>query len=142
MVIRRMEERDLSSVVEIENDTFSDPWSYESFRKEAALVNNIYLVVEKEGQIVGYCGLWGIAGEGQITNVAVKQTCRNQRIGEKMMEALLDEGRKAGLTAFTLEVRVGNLFARKLYQKLGFREEGIRKNFYSHPTEDAVIMWI
>lgn len=142
MVIRRMEERDLSSVVEIENETFSDPWSYDSFKKESSLVNNIYLVVEKEGQIAGYCGLWGIAGEGQITNVAVKSSFRNQKIGEKMMQTLLNEGRKAGLEAFTLEVRVGNLFARRLYQKLGFREEGIRKNFYSHPIEDAVIMWI
>jgi ribosomal-protein-alanine N-acetyltransferase len=92
--------------------------------------------------LAGYCGLWGVAGEGQIYNVAVAEEYRNRKIGESLMKELLDRGRRAGLHAFTLEVRKSNVYALRLYEKLGFQTAGIRKNFYELPTEDAVIMWL
>jgi ribosomal-protein-alanine N-acetyltransferase len=82
-----------------------------------------------------------IAGEGNITNVAVDMALRNRGIGTRMLRYLIGEGEQKGLSAFTLEVRAGNAAAIHVYEKLGFRSEGIRPNFYEKPVEDAVIMW-
>lgn len=137
-----MTESDLDQVCAIEQATFSDPWSRASFAKAITEPTDIYLVCDVNGEIAGYCGLWGVAGEGQITNVAVKDTFRRQGIGEEMLTRLLAEGREKDLNAYTLEVRVSNESAIRLYHRLGFADAGIRKRFYTHPTEDALIMWI
>ena len=142
MDIRKMEERDIRDVVAIEEETFSSPWSAESFIQESKRVNNIYLVVEENEKVIGYCGLWGVAGEGQITNVAVSKENRNRGVGKQMLTRLLELGVEQGLEAFTLEVREGNKGALHLYESLGFLSAGLRKNFYSKPAENAVIMWL
>ena len=82
-----------------------------------------------------------IVGEGEITNVVTKNTMRGKGIGKQILEKLLEEGAKMGAEAFTLEVRVSNAPAIHLYESLGFVSEGVRKNFYEEPTEDALIMW-
>ena len=81
-------------------------------------------------------------GEGEITNVVVRDDCQNRGIGRKLMDELLMRGEKEiGIEAFTLEVRIGNRSAIHLYESLGFVSAGIRKNFYEKPVEDAMIMW-
>lgn len=142
MLIRKMTEADLAQVYAIEADSFSDPWSENDFLTSLRDANNTYLVVELDGNIVGYCGYWGIAGEGYIYNVAVKRKYRRQHIGYHMLNALLDDARSKGINALTLEVRYSNEAAIRLYESLGFTKEGIRKEFYTKPTEDAVIMWL
>mgnify|MGYP000936757697 CR=1 FL=1 len=142
MKIRPMVEEDIPYVHEIECKIFSMPWSQEDFRKSLQDNNNIYLVVEEDAKIIAYCGLWGVAGEGQINNVAVDPSYRNQGIGKLMLQALIDMGRSKELTSFTLEVRVSNRPAIALYHKLGFEDAGIRKGFYDAPKEDALIMWL
>lgn len=142
MVIRPMEEKDIPFVHEIECSIFSMPWSKEAFGKSIQDLHNIYLVVEQDGEIIAYCGLWGVVGEGQINNVAVESSYRNRGIGRKMLQSLIDIGRNKGLESFTLEVRVSNLSAIALYHRLGFQDAGIRKSFYEAPTEDALIMWL
>lgn len=142
MIIRRMEAKDISQVAIIENATFSSPWSADSFLNETINENNIYLVVEDNDEIVGYCGVWGVVGEGQITNVAVRKENRNQGIGKQMLMKLIDLGKEKGLESFTLEVRESNKSALHLYESIGFYSVGIRKDFYTHPTENAVIMWL
>ena len=82
-----------------------------------------------------------IAGEGDVTNIAVFPEYRGRGLGAALTKALLVEGRKRGMNAFTLEVRVGNQAAIHIYEKLGFRSEGVRKGFYEKPKEDALIMW-
>ena len=82
-----------------------------------------------------------IAGEGDVTNIAVFPEYRGRGIGAALTKALIVEGRKRGMNAFTLEVRVGNQAAIHIYEKLGFRSEGVRKGFYEKPKEDALIMW-
>lgn len=141
MIIRRMEEKDIPSVVTIERETFSDPWSEDSFRTEILRENNIYLVAIEDETLAGYCGLWGIAGEGQITNVAVRKENRNHGVGKRMLTELIAIGNEKGLNSYTLEVRESNEWAIRLYESLGFRGAGIRKDFYSHPKENAIIMW-
>lgn len=141
MLIREMKEEDIPFVCDIENSIFSKPWSASSFISSIKDRNNIYLVVEEENQIIGYCGLWGIVGEGQINNVAIKKECRNKGIGKKMLQKLLELGKENGLEEFTLEVRVSNKNAIRMYHSLSFKDAGIRKNFYEEPLEDAIIMW-
>jgi [ribosomal protein S18]-alanine N-acetyltransferase len=135
-------EKDIPFVHEIEMNTFSDPWSGDDFKKSIIDVNNLYLVVEENNEILGYCGLWGVVGEGQINNVAVKESARGRGIARNMLNTLIQQGREQGLEAFTLEVRVNNYPAISLYHSLGFKDAGIRKNFYEKPTEDALIMWL
>lgn len=142
MLIRKMTELDLPQVCNIEQETFSDPWTEEDFRSSYNEPNNEYLVAEQEGVIAGYCGYWGIAGEGYIYNVAVKKEFRRNKIGYQMLKALLTESSSRGIASFTLEVRYSNEAAIRLYESLGFEKAGIRKDFYSKPKEDAVIMWL
>ena len=140
--IRFMEEKDLEQVCKIENQLFSMPWQKKDF---AAAIQNeigIYLVAEQDDTILGYCGMWNVANEGQINNVAVQTDAQNCGIGYQMLMELIQCGKKEKITAFTLEVRVGNCGAKHLYEKLGFKEVGIRKKFYEKPVEDASIMWL
>ena len=141
MQIRRIEEKDIDQVETIEKDTFSMPWTRKDFFDSVTNANQLYVVAIEENEVLGYCGLWNIAGEGQITNVAVKKNARNQKIGFKMLNYLMEWGIDEEITAFTLEVRESNKPAIHLYEKLGFKAEGIRKNFYEKPQENAVIMW-
>lgn len=145
MIIRQMKLSDIEQVYKIERETFSMPWSKKDFETAVKDENlnyfNIYLVAEEQ-EILGYCGLWGVAGEGQINNVAVKAECRNKNIGKAMLQKLMEIGKEKELDSFTLEVRVSNVSAIKLYHNLGFIDAGIRKGFYDSPKEDAIIMWL
>lgn len=142
MIIRRMTEADIDEVFTIETEIFSQPWSREDFDNALRDQNNLYIVAEVEGNIAGYCGYWGVVGEGYITNVAVKQDYRRQQIGKYMLSHMLIEGKARGITSYTLEVRQSNEAAIRLYEQLGFTHEGIRKDFYTKPDEDAIIMWL
>ena len=142
MLIREMKDADLAEVCRIEQEIFSDPWSYEDFEDSYKSENNTYLIVEVDGRIAGYCGYWGIADEGYIYNVAVREEYRRQQIGYRMLKELILQARDRGITALTLEVRQSNEAARSLYERLGFMKAGIRKDFYTKPKEDAVIMWL
>lgn len=146
MIIRQMEERDIEQVYQIEKESFAQPWTYKDFVEAIDNANilylKLYIVAEEAGVILGYCGLWGIAGEGQINNVAVKKEYRGKQIGFQMLHTLIQLGLDNDLYAFTLEVRVSNLSAIQLYHNLGFEDVGIRKDFYDYPKENAIIMWL
>lgn len=139
--IRKMEERDVETVAQIEADNFSQPWSAEAFRALLQNPDAFYYVAEERGEVAGCCGVRNLIGEGEITNVAVKETFRGRGVAEAMLTALMEEGKKAGISAYTLEVRAGNVAAVRLYEKLGFVTEGVRRDFYEKPKEDALIMW-
>jgi len=142
MLIREMEESDLAAVCLIEQETFSDPWIYDDFKQSMSDKNNLYLIAEKQGIVIGYCGYWGVVGEGYICNVAVKKEYRRQQMGFFMISELIAKGYEQGMKSFTLEVRCSNTAAIMLYERLGFVREGVRKDFYTHPKEDAIIMWL
>ncbi len=141
IVYRRMRPEDVPFISRLEEETFSMPWSAESFLQMIEREDNEYFVAEEDGRLLGGCGLLLIAGEGNITNVAVVPEARRRGVASGLLTYLMAEGDRAGLTAYTLEVRVSNAAAIGLYEKLGFISEGIRPNFYEKPTEDAVIMW-
>lgn len=141
MEIRRMQEGDLDQVAAIERDIFSEPWSRKGFADTYQKKENCYLVVSEGGQILAYCGFWSVLDEADICNVAVRKDARRRGLAEAMLKELPEEGRKLGVRAFTLEVRIGNAAAIALYRKLGFEPAGVRPGFYTKPDEDALIMW-
>ncbi len=140
--IRRMEEKDLDRVMEIEARAFTIPWSRESFILEITK-NQLarYLVAEMDGIVVGYGGIWLIIDEGHITNIASDIDYRRMGIGNSLVEGLIDICREKEISSMTLEVRVSNIAAQNLYKKYGFVEAGIRPKYYVDDNEDAIIMW-
>ncbi len=142
MVIRNILDSDVNQIYAIEKESFSSPWSREAILSEVSSERSHYMVVEIDGEIIAYAGLWKIFDEGHITNIAVKDSYRNKGVGKGgLMSSLLTNTAKIGIDSFTLEVRRSNIGAIKLYESLGFEVAGIRKNFYDKPNEDALIMW-
>lgn len=141
MIIRTMQESDLSQVAEIEEQTFSVPWSLESFRESMMLEHTVYLVAEEQEKIMGYCGMYRVFNEGEIVNVAVAEEYRRRGVAKELLEQLFRESEILKVDNFFLEVRESNEGAIALYKKLGFIEAGIRKDFYEKPRENAIFMW-
>lgn len=141
IAIRKMEERDLEQVSRLEAENFSMPWSVDSFREMVSHPDALYLVAVDRGNICGTCGVRNISGEGEITNVVIREEYRGSGLAQKMLLDLISQGEKMGITAYTLEVRKSNAVAIHVYEKIGFVSEGIRPHFYEKPDEDAVIMW-
>lgn len=141
MTIESMTVDDISQVAEIERQIFSIPWSEKAFRNSMESDNTIYIVAKENNNVVGYAGMYLSFEEGNITNVAVNPLSRRKGIGEKIVRDILNRAYEKGVRDVFLEVRETNSVAIALYEKIGFKEEGIRKNFYDKPRENALIMW-
>lgn len=139
-IIRPMEVSDTEQVEMIEKQIFSIPWSQKSFEDACQSNDNIYLVCEMNGQIAGYCGLWTVLGEGNITNMAVSGGFRRLGIAETLMKEMEKRGMSKNVVTYFLEVRKSNKAAVNLYKKMGYVQIGVRKNFYEKPVEDALVM--
>ena len=147
--IREMRREDLEEVTALEAACFSLPWKYRDFEEVLTNPDRCYLVAEADSvtadtpdRILGGCMLTHIAGEGDISNVAVYERYRNNGIAASVLSALLRLGEERyGITAYTLEVRSRNIPARRLYEKNGFVSRGVRPGFYQKPEDEAVIMW-
>ena len=100
-----------------------------------------YMVAEADGEVVGCAGFTNICNEANIDNVVVAESHRNRGIARALLNELISRGEADGVETFTLEVRVSNAAAIRVYERLGFRSEGIRPRFYEKPVEDALIMW-
>lgn len=132
---------DLDEIYACEQACFSHPWSfgmlYDDICESPAA---IYLVCEVDGKIVGYGGTHLVIDESHITNLCVRPECRLRGYGRALLQAIIDESRKNGAEAITLEVRVSNRAAMRLYVDMGFTIAGIRRNYYEG-REDAYVMW-
>jgi ribosomal-protein-alanine N-acetyltransferase len=140
---RRMQVRDLPAVMEIERLSFSNPWHETTFRGEIQNTPISYPVVAvgiPDGRVLGYIIYWKIHDDVQVNNIAVHPDGRRLGLGEAMMRHVLDHVRAEGAVFVSLEVRVSNAAARKLYEKLGFEFYGLRKDYYTNPDEDAVVL--
>lgn len=141
MRIEKMKQSDCRRVAEIEKKCFSVPWSMESLMHEFELEYAVYFAAYNEqNEVVGYVGVHNICGEGEITMVAVAPEFRRKGIAEGLLKKLVEYENESGILRINLEVRRGNTAARKLYEKCGFAEDGVRKKYYTQPTEDAVLM--
>jgi len=138
---RRMEKADTPQVAQLEKKYFSEPWSEQAFAEALDKKEYFYMVAAQAGEVVGYCGMYKVLDEGNITQVAVREDVRRQGIAGKLLQDFMQNGKDCGVNAYTLEVRVSNQSAIRLYEACGFIKECVRKDFYSAPKEDAYIMW-
>ncbi len=140
--IRPMSENDLEASAELEAMCFSTPWSLQAF-KDSLDKPDIYLfrVAYLGDELVAQAGLIMSFDEADVVNVAVKPEYRKRGIASGLLNELMRAGSARGVKDYTLEVRAGNHAAIALYENLGFKTEGIRKDFYREPVEDALIMW-
>jgi ribosomal-protein-alanine N-acetyltransferase len=139
--IRPMTIVDLPAVQLIERASFTTPWPPHAYQQE--LESNrlaTYLVAQLGDQVVAYGGIWLMVDEAHVTTFAVDPRFRRRRIGERLLLAMLDLSLDRHAREATLEVRLSNLPARRLYEKYGFRPVGIRPRYYSDDGEDALIM--
>lgn len=143
LTFRVMTLDDIDDVMNIEEASFPNPWSKTAFYNE--IVNNqfaTYLILEAEGEPVGYCGIWVIIDEAHVTNIAIIPRFRGKKYGDALMKKAMEQARIMGAKTMTLEVRVSNEVAQKLYRKYGFENGGIRRNYYTDNGEDALVMWV
>lgn len=133
----------IDEMVAIEEASFPTPWSKQAYLQE--LNSNpiaFYIACVEDSHLLGYAGIWLIADEGHISNVAVHPDCRGQGIGKAMLQALIFYCRQKHCTGMTLEVRESNMPAIHLYEKMGFQAAGKRPHYYSDNNEDAIIYWL
>ncbi|WP_214812792.1 MULTISPECIES: ribosomal protein S18-alanine N-acetyltransferase [unclassified Exiguobacterium] len=140
--IRRMTWLDVEEVTQVEEASFAIPWTKEAFMNE--MLRNeqaIYFVAVHDKRVVGFVGVWQIVDEGHITNIAVLPEFRGQGIGNQLLAELVAFAKSKGLVGLTLEVRVSNVGAQKLYEQFGFTQAGRRRRYYQDNNEDAYIYW-
>lgn len=140
---RMMELDDIDEVVAVDKQSFPNPWSKTTFYQEIMYNDHaLYLLMLHDGKIVGYSGMWLIADEAHITNIAILPEYRGKKLGEALLQKTIELARSYDAIVMTLEVRVSNHIAQNLYEKLGFQIGGLRKRYYTDNNEDAYVMWV
>ena len=138
MEIIKMTKEDAGELEALDKLCFSVPWSEKSFIEEAENPLATYFVAKENNEIIGYGGIWQVQDEGQITNIAVHPDTRKKGIASAILEKLIGEAKSS--ERIVLEVRESNIAAICLYEKFGFKNCGIRKNFYHSPAENGIVM--
>jgi [ribosomal protein S18]-alanine N-acetyltransferase len=134
---------DLDGVLAVEHAAFTNPWTREMYEAELknAGVSFIVLARDRSGQVIGFCSYWRIYDELHINNLAILPDWRSRGIGTALLRRVLSEGAASGAVRALLEVRRSNTQAQRLYERFGFAVAGLRRHYYSQPTEDAVVLW-
>lgn len=132
---------DVEAVTELEQECFSRPWSKESLKKEVNNPNSLFLIYEINKKTIGYIGMYLVIDEADITNIVITKSYRGKGYGKKLLAEAINQVFSMGYLGVTLEVRKSNKTALSLYERLGFKIEGERRNFYDAPLENALIMW-
>ncbi len=134
---------DLDGVLDVEGESFTNPWTRDMYAWELQnkSICHIYVVRMDDCRVAGFCAFWLVMDEIHINNVAMRPQFRQQGIGTALLQHVLAEARTLGARRATLEVRASNDGARRLYERLGFYVAGTRRNYYSNPVEDALILW-
>ena len=138
--ITQMNAAHVPQVAELEKICFADPWSEKSVASELSNPLSLWLVALEGDKVAGYVGSQSVLGESDMMNVAVHPDFRRQGIAEALVVELVEQLKRKGNYCLMLEVRASNDPARKLYEKLGFVQVGLRKNYYRNPKEDACIL--
>ena len=131
-------EKQIAEIAEIERSCFATPWT--ECQIKSSDNSTVFFIAKINEKAVGYGGMYTVLDEGYVTNIGVLPEHRKQGVGAKIVKSLIDFSIEKHLSFLSLEVRVSNLAAINLYKKMGFEEQGLRKNFYSNPKEDALIM--
>jgi [ribosomal protein S18]-alanine N-acetyltransferase len=141
--VTRMRRRHLRGVMAIERQVYPRPWSPNLFLSEMTeSKNRCYLVARIDREVVGYAGMICYGEEAHVTNIAIDPLRHRQKIATRLLHDLIGQAVEMGAEAVSLEVRVTNWGAQRLYGGFGFRPIGVRKNYYQEINEDALIMWV
>lgn len=134
---------DLDGVIDVESESFTNPWTREMYVSELRdrSVCHILVVKTDDRRVVGFCAFWLICDEIHLNNLAIRPEFRRQGLGTALVRAVLAEAEALGARRATLEVRASNVVARQLYERHGFRQTAARRNYYTSPVEDALILW-
>jgi [ribosomal protein S18]-alanine N-acetyltransferase len=134
---------DLGGLLAVEQASFLNPWTREMYLAELQNpeVSHLFVAKNAEGRVVGFCGFWRILDELHINNLAVLPEYRRQGIASMILGCVFEVGRRVGAGRATLEVRRSNEIARRLYERFGFTVAGVRRGYYQHPDEDALVLW-
>jgi ribosomal-protein-alanine N-acetyltransferase len=125
----------------IEEESFSIPWTETSIAYEISQAQSVcFVAIDESQRIIGHVYMRQIIDEGDIINIAVRKSHRNQGVGTHLMQKLIEDAKSQGVIKITLDVRKSNEPAINLYKKFGFSAEGIRKSYYDQPSEDGIIM--
>jgi ribosomal-protein-alanine N-acetyltransferase len=137
------DDTDLEGVLEVEAESFTNPWTRDmySWELQNRAVCHIFIVRTEDCRVAGFCAFWLVFDEIHINNLALRPQFRAQGIGTALLHHVLAEARVLGARRATLEVRASNDAARRLYERLGFYIAGTRRSYYTHPVEDALILW-
>lgn len=130
----------IDAVAALEQSCFVHPWSRQSLEDTISGKNAVFFAALEDGEVIGYAGMEVIVDEAYVFNIAVDERYRRRGTGYALVRELITYGKKYGLCFITLEVRESNVPAMSLYEKLGFIKVGERKEYYSDPTESAVLM--
>ena len=140
--LRRLEVADLDAIERIERASYRTPWSRSMFASELAKASShSFGAIDEHGELVGYLVLSRYVDAWHVMNVAVAPERRRQGIASALLRRLLEVTKDDPLRGFTLEVRVSNTGAIRLYEQLGFEARGLRRGYYTDNREDALIMW-
>ena len=142
MTLREMTVEDLDQVMELEKDLFRVPWTREGYFTFLIREDTLFLAVEEKGKILAYSGVLMVLDEGDVLNVAVARERQREGIGQFLMESMIRLTGELGVKTLHLEVRKSNETAIRLYERTGFSRVGIRRNYYTDPAEDAVLMTV
>ena len=136
-------EADLDAVVDLEARCFTNPWSRELLARELGRgdVAHLFALRLPGVQVAAFCFCWIIVDELHVNTIAVDEGYRRRGLGLRLMREVMERAARRGATRATLEVRASNVPARRLYEALGFTVRGVRRNYYTHPEEDALILW-
>ena len=140
MQIRPMMLEDLPAVLRIEREAFSNPWRTRDFAAAIEAPDCRAIVGSSLGRLVGYAVSWFLREEVHIGNLAVAEPHRREGIGSALLRYILKQAEQEHIVRITLEVRASNEAAQRLYRAYGFSEVALRKAYYSHPREDALVM--
>ena len=140
--VERMRYDDIATVQQIEREIFLSPWPKNAYASELSQNRQAcYLVLRRDGVILGYAGLWRVAREAHVTTIGVRSNQQHKGLGTVLFAALVQRAYEMAARWITLEVRATNLHAMRLYERFGFKVIGRRRGYYTDNGEDAVIMW-
>lgn len=134
---------ELDGVLAVEESSFTNPWTREMYLAEFDHpdVSSLYVARDAGGRIIGFCSFWRILDEVHINNLAVAPPFRRAGVASALLTTVLQDGARVGAEQTTLEVRRSNAEALQLYERFGFTVAAVRAGYYTHPTEDALVLW-
>jgi len=134
---------DLDGVIAVDDSSFERPWTRAMYEADLAnpSIARIYVIRTTDIRVAGYCAAWLLPPELHVNNVAIRPECRRRGLATFLLEHVLEAASAEGASRATLEVRRSNHAARALYEGLGFRIRGVRRDYYTDPVEDGLILW-